>query len=276
MRNIALVAADILREALARRWVVAMLAGLTLAAVVLAFTLEFQVVDGVLAGTRLFGDVIEHDVSATDLVLKPVLKAGSWALYLSGVMFGALACADFAPELLTPGRIEQLLALPIRRAELVLGTYLGVMVLALGGAGYAGLLFTLLLGLKTDIYSLALPIAALSAVLAFSAVYGLMLLTASYVRSAAVSGLLGSALFIACLTLTLPEVAVAFDAGWKRVTYQVLTAPLPRLWLLGQAGSVIAGFESFTPGLVRAALSGPIFGFACVLLCVRRIERRDF
>jgi Cu-processing system permease protein len=276
MPKVMLIAADILREALARRWIVAMLAALTLAALVLAFALEFQIVDGVLAGTRLFGSALYHELSATDLVLRPLLKAASWTLYLCGVLFGALACADFAPELLMPGRIEQLLALPIRRWELVVGTYLGVLVLALGGASYAALLFTLLLGVKTGIYSLAMPATALAAVLAFSAVYGLMLLSASYVRSAALAGLLGAGLFVACLTLTLPEVAAGFDPGWKRTTYQALTAPLPRLTILARAGLMAAGLEPLTAGVWRAALSAPIFGLACVLLCVRRLERRDF
>jgi Cu-processing system permease protein len=52
------------------------------------------------------------------------------------MVFGILSCSDFAPAMLTPGRIEQLLSLPVRRWELLVGTVLGVMALALGAALY--------------------------------------------------------------------------------------------------------------------------------------------
>jgi Cu-processing system permease protein len=51
----------------------------------------------------------------------------------------------------SPGRIEHLLALPVRRAELVLGTFLGVIALVLLGAVYASAGLVLVLGSKTGV-----------------------------------------------------------------------------------------------------------------------------
>ena len=111
----------------------------TLPALVLLFlglALRLEVVDGALAATRLFGAALDTDVRSVDVALRPVFQAAAYAIFYGGLAFGVLACADFGPSLLAPGRIEHLLALPVRRPELIGGTFLGVLLLASCGALY--------------------------------------------------------------------------------------------------------------------------------------------
>ncbi|HSN92056.1 MAG TPA: hypothetical protein VLS93_12575, partial [Anaeromyxobacteraceae bacterium] len=120
MRTLA-VARDLLREARARRWVLALAAGVTLLLLMAAFALELEVVDGALAASRFFGERTNDEIRPADVALRPLFEGVSYVVFYAGTLFGILACADFAPALLAPGRIEHLLALPVRRWELVLG-----------------------------------------------------------------------------------------------------------------------------------------------------------
>ena len=62
MRVTLAVARDLLREALQRRWILALGLAITAIVLVLGMALRMEVVDGALAATRLFGRVVHHDI----------------------------------------------------------------------------------------------------------------------------------------------------------------------------------------------------------------------
>jgi Cu-processing system permease protein len=274
--NVLLVAADIVREAASRRWIVGIWAFITLLAVVLALALEMRIVDGVLASTRLFGSVVQHDLRSADLALLPVFEVGTWLIFVGGVLFGILSCCDFAPELLMPGRVEQLLALPLRRSELILGTYAGVLSIAVLGSVYGSGIFTLLLGTKSGTWSPALLVSGFAGCAVFSALYGAMLASATFVRSASLSAAVGAGLFAGASVLTQPSSAAAMDAGIGREVFLLLTAWLPRFTLLRHLGLAAAGIEPFTLPMARATVACAVFGIACVALAIWKSERTDY
>ncbi len=276
MPSALLVAFDVVREAAHRRWMLAIAAAITLLGIVLAFTMQIQVIDGLLASTSLFGVATPQALRPADIALKPLFVTLCWTVYAFGVPFGAFACADFAPELLAPGRVEYLLSLPIRRWELLVGTYLGVTFVAFLGSGYSALIFTLLLGVKSGVWSSCIVSGSLSVCLAWSAVYGAMLASAVFVRSAALSGSVGIGLFVAGLGLTHSSVAGLFAAGTMRSIYLALIAPIPRFWTIARVGPVLAGFDVWDADLVRTLLGTIIFGAACVILAIWEFERRDY
>ncbi len=276
MRSTLCVAGDLLREALHRRFLLALLLAITLVAGVLGWTLQLEVIDGVLAGTRLFGSALSHDLTATDLAMRPVYSAAALFLYVLGSLFGVLVCSDFAPELFAVGRIEQLLALPLRRSQLVVGTYLGVMALALACALYAGLLFTLLFGWKSGVWSWCILAGGLAGCLAFSALYAAMLLCAVFVRSAALSAVVGVVLLVVGLGVARPDFAAVFEVGTVRNLFIAAVSFVPRFWLLGRLGPVAGGFEPLSTEIVRAAAATLIFAGSCVMLAIWRVERRDY
>ena len=130
------IAGYVLREAAARKFILAFLLGVTGLLVTLSLSLRIEVVDGALAASRLFGELLPTDIRAVDVALRPVFMAAAGIVFYGGILFGIVACSDFAPSLLSPGRIEHLLALPLRRWHLLAGTLLGVMTLAVLGAVY--------------------------------------------------------------------------------------------------------------------------------------------
>jgi Cu-processing system permease protein len=270
-----LVASDLLREAIYRRWLIGLMAAITVVVIVLALSMQMTMVDGMFAGTRLFGDALTESLSTIESALRRLYEAVSWTIYACGLLFGIMACSDFAPELLAPGRIEHLLSLPIKRWQLLLGTYLGVMTVAFGAALYGATLLTMLLGMKSGIWSPAAFGAALAAGTAFSAIYGVMLLSAVWVRSAALASALGAALWLAGSVLTERSMISAFEAGWTRETFIWMTAWLPRFSVIGRLSLVVGGYEELTSDHLRAALAAVVLGISCVALAIWQMERQD-
>lgn len=276
MRATLHVALDLLHEATYRRWILGMLGTITFVVLMLGFSLQLELVDGVIAGTRFFGDDLDHTVRTAESLLRPLLIGLSWAVYVAGLGFGTLACSSFAPELLAPGRIEHLLSLPVRRSQLIFGTYLGVLAIALISALYAGGALTLLIGIKAQVWSLAPLAAGLSACVGFTAVYGAMLAAATMVRNAGVSAGVGGVVMILGALLPRPELAATFDPGWSRDVYCASVSWLPRLSSLGNLSLWISGLDKDTTGLLAAAAAAPVFGMACVAVAIWELERRDF
>lgn len=276
--NVLAVALDLLREARSRRWVLALVLATTALLVLVAFGLELEVVDGALAASRFLGGRTSHDIRPADVALRPLFAGVAAVVFYGGVTFGVLACADFAPAALAPGRIEQLLALPLRRSELLLGTYLGVLLLLGGGALYGGVGLSLIILAKTGLFGWAPAAAALLGVAAFAAIYAVMLLSAVAVRSAALSGAVGGAATLAFVVAgQRAELAPLFSPGWGRQLFLALTAPLPRLTgLAGHAGRLAEG----RPGelaLLATQLGGvALFSAAVLSLALALFDRKDF
>ena len=145
MRQLFRVAFDLLLESARRKWFLALFSAITGVLLVLGFSLQLDVVDGAIAGSKLFGSLFNDDIVSASQVMAGLYKATAYVSFYGGALFMAIACADFAPELLAPGRIEHLLSLPVSRWQLLFGTFLGVVTLAglgvLYGAGGLVVLF---------------------------------------------------------------------------------------------------------------------------------------
>ncbi len=276
-RLVLAVACDLLREARARRWVLFLLAATTLVLLGAALGLRLEVVDGALAATRLFGSTLDTSIRSADVALRPLFQATAWVVFYGGMVFGILACSDFAPALLAPGRIEHLLSLPVRRSELVVGTFLGVLALVGCGALYGGLGLTLIVWVKTGVFSWAPAVAALLGAAGFSAVYAVMVASAVLVRSAALSAAAGGLVFVAGIVASSRRaIAPLFSPGVTRQVFLALSAPLPRLAALeGQADRLADGLAP-EPLQLCIQLGGTLLFAAAVLsVAIALLERKD-
>ena len=272
------VAADLVREAAARRWFLGLALALTLLLLGLVGGLRLEVVDGALAATRLFGRSLFTPIRPADVALRPVFVAASYLTFYGGMAFGLLACSDFAPALLSPGRIEQLLALPVRRWELLAGTFLGVLVLGVAGALYGAVGLVVILGFKTGAWTWHPVLAALLASVGFATVYAGMLAAAVFVRSAPLSAAVGGLLLLSgilagnrrVLLATMSEGAGRWlFAGWTRIM-----PPLSRL--ADTAADVAAGAAVVPAELGTLVSECVLFSAGALALAVWRFEQRDF
>lgn len=271
------VALDILREALARRWFFALAVALTALHLTLGLGLRLDVVDGALAASRLFGSSLSADMRSVDVVLRHVFQAATYAAYYAGLAFGVLGCSDFGPELLAPGRIEHLLSLPVRRIELFLGTFLGVLGLALIGTTYGAGGFFLILCAKGGVWMWRPFCAVYLASVSFFALYACMLTAAVLVRSSAASAAAGGVTFcLGVLTKQREELAALLDAGIGRDLLLMLSAPLPRVAELADAAASLALGEPPVLGLGRLVLGTLAFGAGVLGVGAYVLEGKDF
>ncbi len=272
------IAVDLWRQAFARKWFVVLGAAVTLFLVGIALTLRLDVVDGALAGLRLFGRPTTVRITAVDVALRPIFKAGAIIIFYPFTLFLITLCAEFAPSLLAPGRIEHMLSLPVRRWELVLGTYLGVVGLSALFSLYGAGGLCLILGAKTGVFTLRPVFAAFLGTISFAAVYSAMVAAAVFARSATSSAGVGLALYFAgVLAGYRTSLASMISPGLPRHAFEAVTGLLPRISALGNVASEIAGGQAVSATHVAGLLAGFLaFAGAVLAGAVWGFERKDF
>ena len=278
MRQLVRVAFDLLLEAARRNWFLAMFGAITLVLLTLGFCLQLDVVDGAIAGSKLFGSLLFDDIVSANRVMAGLYKTVAYLSFYGGAFFLAIACSDFAPELLAPGRIEHLLSLPVSRWQLLFGTYLGVIVLAGLGVLYGAGGLTVLLGAKTGVWNVTLLVGSAVGWVGFCALYAVMLTSNFFARSAALSGALGVVTLILGVVASYREsIAVAMNPGFGREVFSWSMLPIPRLGTLATVSANLAASEPIEGELVSRLLVG-CFIFSAALLSVAawRFERKDF
>jgi Cu-processing system permease protein len=279
MRVVLAVALDVLREAAARRWFQGLGAAISLVVLALGAGLQMEVIDGALAATSFFGSMLSSsEMTTTHAALEPVFKAVAYVMFYGGLTFGCLSCADFGPELLAPGRIEHLLSLPVRRWELLLGTFVGVFTLGTLLGLYGALCCVALFSWKAGVWGAGLLGAAALASASFAAIYAVMLAGAVFVRSSALSAALGGALLIAGVVAGYrDDIAPVFSPGLGRSAFELVTAPLPRLSRIADEAALVAvGKGRQTAELFRMLAGAGLFAGAALALGLWRFEQKDF
>jgi ABC-type transport system involved in multi-copper enzyme maturation permease subunit len=278
MRTTLHVARDLLREALARKWVLGLLVGITLVLTLLGLFLRLDVVDGAISGSKLFGAMLFDDIVSTDKVMRPIYMVAAGIGFFGGALFLAIACSDFAPSLLSPGRIEHLLSLPVSRWQLLLGTYLGVLALSILCTGYGALGITLVFGFKTGFWTTALLAGSALGVAGFCALYAAMLTSAFFVRSAAASSAVGIlTLVMGILSSNREAIENTIEPGVGRTLFHYGVQPFPRLWKLAEQSIRLAGDESVNAALAGRLVAGSlIFSLGMLAIAAWRFEKKDF
>ena len=271
------VARDVLSELFARKFLLAMLVFIGLFLIGLTFALDLEIVEGALAAGKLFGQKVEGNIVPVDVALRPIFAALTSVVFFIGILFGIVATSDIAPKMLRPGRVELMLSLPVHRASLVIGTYLGVVAVASAAILFAIGGASLILFFKAGFFTWAPFLGALGAIVGFASVYAFMLFCACALRSAALSAGGGLFLFILCLLVDDRDWFTSwFRQAWVRNIVDVLITPLPRLRSISQL--VPSSFEG--AGLFESALPllfGALFFAACFVgLASYLVSKKDY
>ena len=267
-----------LREAVSRRWVLALAVGVTVGLLAMALLLRMTVADGVIAGISIVGRLVQPDIMTADAAVAPILRFCAQAIFYGVTLVMVLATADLAPLLLAPGRIEFLLAMPIRRWELLFGTYLAVLALAAGAALYGAAGVCLLIGLKSGVWTAGPLLAAMFGALGFAAVYAAMLVVALLARGAALSAFAGLILFASGVVAGLrEEIGPLLGEGMVRAAFRLASrVPPPLSTLAAEAGSLAAGERLSAAALLIPTLQVLLFTGGCLVLAHWTFARKEY
>jgi len=203
----------------------------------------------------------------------------SWVslfLYIWGTFVAIFASSGLIPSVLEPGRIALLLSKPITRGSLLMGRYLGnLLVIALNDIYLIGSIW-IILGLKTHIWQPRFLLAIPVALFIFAVLLSVVVLTGVLTESAALSVMIAFALMLVSTILAQRDQAVRLlGSEWSRDLWSALYWIVPKVYDLGTAMKQIVLYDRqvdwWTPIWTSAFFATAVLSAALALF-----RRRDF
>ena len=275
---------EVFREAAARWTLVAYFALSSLFILVFAAAVNLDVVNGALAGVRLFGKPIEmggESVSIDKLVLG--FESGFSAfLYLVGTFLALFATAHLVPRLQEKGTIDLYLSRPVGRVPLLLSRYAAGLLLAAANLVYLIGSMWLIIVWKTHVLHPRFLLAGAVILFTISALLAFAFLIGVVTSSTGVSLMATYAVFFFAAVLSQHNrIAAAVSTELSARIVHGLYWILPKTAELGQATvALVAGSEApeRIANLNHLAVFGStaIFAAASLGLASWLFSRKDF
>jgi ABC-type transport system involved in multi-copper enzyme maturation permease subunit len=216
------------RELWAKKVVLGLVVVSTLVIVMVAFALNLEVVDGTLAGLRIFGAEVDTpggedagaDVmrSALEQLVFGVQSVVAGAAYWLGTLLGLFATAPLFTSLVDRGHVDLLLAKPMSRTRLLAGHVLAVWLSVAALSVYLLGGVWLVMSIKSGIWNprFLLSIAVVTAM--FGALYAAVVFMGVWTQSTALALIVTYGLLFVSLVLAPgEELAEQLTRTWRPV-----------------------------------------------------------
>jgi ABC-2 type transport system permease protein len=164
---------DTFREALARRIFIALFGFSTALIVFFLFVMKVDVVEGTLATVTLMGQSLEAQ-NVNQLVRQAHSSIAAF-LFGMGLVLSVFASAGMIPTLFEPGRIELILSKPVSRTHILLGRYLGNLIVVAANIVYLVVSVWLIFGVKTGVWTYQFLFSTVLAVYVFAILLSIIL-----------------------------------------------------------------------------------------------------
>ncbi len=275
---------EVFREAAARWTLIAYFALSTLFILMFAAAVNLDIVDGALAGMKLFGqtvDLPDRRIQIDELVLG-FESTFSGVLYFVGLFLALFATAHLVPRLQEKGTIDLYLSRPVGRVPLLLSRYTGGLLLAAVNVAYMIGAIWLIVVVKTHVSHPRFLLSGVVILFTIATLMAFAFLIGVVTSSTAVS-LMGTyaVFFLAAILALHTQIAAAVSTETVARLVEGLYWVLPKTAELGKATvGLVAGAEA-PPKL---ALANPVavygstalFGVASLSLASWLFSRKDF
>ncbi|MDE3195257.1 MAG: ABC transporter permease [Acidobacteriota bacterium] len=263
---------DTFREAFARKIFWGFFGCCTALLLFLIFILRIDVVQGALATVSIFGNTLPttnvHDlVEQTQSVIAMVL-------FYAGLGLSVFASAGLVSAMFQQGRIELLLSKPVSRTHLLLGRYLGNVLVVASNIVYLVGGSWIVFGVKTGLWGIGYLISSVFTIFMFAVLLAVIVLVGVAWDSSAVAIMVTFAIMIVTPILAWPMLERLLSSQWSRDVADVLYYILPKT---ADVGLIIRHLilhrpvESWMP-----VWSTAIFGAVVLALGVWKFQRRSF
>ncbi|MBM3776101.1 MAG: hypothetical protein FJW37_13205 [Acidobacteria bacterium] len=264
---------DTFREAFARKVFWGFFGCSTALIVFVLFILRIDIVEGGLAAMSLFGKTREA-MDAQRLVGQAHAAIAAF-LYSAGMFLAVFASAGLIPAVFEPGRIELLLSKPLARHRILLGRYLGNLLVVAVNLFYLVGTIWIIFGWKTGVWTAGFLLAAVVTLFTFAVLLALIVLVSALCESAAVATMATFGVMLLSPVLAQRRIIERLlDSEWSRDTVRVLYAAFPKIFELGGMVRELAlgrGVESWAP-----VWSSALFGAAALAAGLAVFSRRDY
>ncbi len=265
---------DTFREAFARKIFWGLFALSTLMIMFFLFILRIDIVEGAVATISLLGQSTGR-TQDVDRIVKQFYAGISTFLYTWGLFLAVFASSGLIPSVLEPGRIELLLSKPVRRWQILLGRYVGNLLVVTLNIAYLVFGVWTILGVKTGIWSRSFLFAIVTAVFLFAVLLTVVVLIGVIFESAALATMVCAALMITSPILAQTKLMERLlSSEWSRRVWRTLYYALPKVFDIGRMTlDKVRGNEikDYMP-----MWSSAIFAAVVLIAGIWVFSRRDF
>jgi len=264
---------DTFREAFARRIFWGFFGCCSALLLFLMFIMRIDVVQGAIATITIFG----RNQQSTDVeaLVQQTQSVIAMILYFAGMALSVFASAGLVAAVFEPGRIELLLSKPVSRTHLLLGRYLGNVLVVAANILYLVAGSWIVFGVKTGVWGGGFLVSSLCTIFIFSVLLAVLVLIGVLWDSSAVAIMVTFAIMI--ITPILAQKATIerlLSSEWSRVVVRVLYYVLPKtsdVSLIIRHLILNQPVESWMP-----VWSTALFGAVVLGLGLWRFQRRSF
>src|SRR3984957_3124214 len=226
---------DTFREAFARKIFWGFFGCSTAVILFFLFLMKIDVVEGAMATISLFGK--ESRAQDVTNVVRTVQGALAAFLYGFGLFLAVFASSGLIPTIFEPGRIELLLSKPVGRHHILLGRYLGNVLVIAFNMLYLVVSVWLILGIKTDIWTYQFLYSTGLTIFVFAVLLTIVVLIAILWESAVLATMVTFGVMIIGLIVAQKSLLERLlTSEWSRNVVRVLYYALPKVMDLGNIG----------------------------------------
>jgi ABC-type transport system involved in multi-copper enzyme maturation permease subunit len=283
MRNFYANLEEVFREAAARWTLIAYFVLSTVFIIIFASAMNLDVVNGSLAGAKLFGKDLHVDHTGIDQAVQFIEMGIAGAMYLFATLLGLFATAHLVPRMQEKGTIDLYLSRPVGRVKLLLSRYVSGLILAAVNIIYIFGSTWVILIWKTHVVHGRFWLGALTIFFTIAVLMAFNFLVGVITSSTAVSLMGGFALYVfGAILHGHDHIAAALSWEWAANLIQSLYWILPKTGELGSAtvlfvtsgGEMMRHAESVN--YVPVFLTSAAFGIGSLALAATLFKRRDF
>ncbi|MGN6186893.1 MAG: ABC transporter permease subunit [Thermoanaerobaculia bacterium] len=277
---------DVMREAAARWTLIAYFFLSTLFIIIFASAINLDIVDGALAGAKLFGKQVEmRDAISIEKLVMGTESVFAGVLYLFCTLLAIFATAHLVPRMLDKGTVDLYLSRPVGRVRLLLSRYLAGLILASSNVIYLMGAIWLIVFWKTHVAHPRFLLAASIIIFVIAVLLAFAFLIGVVTSSTAVSIMTTYAITLfSTILVAHDKMAAAVSKEWQASLIDGMYWVFPKTVELGQAVVAIVGGDSIgVPEKVTRVLSDPapyvstgVFGVVCLVLASWLFTRKEF
>ena len=275
---------DVMREAAARWTLVAYFFLSTVFIIIFASAINLDIVDGALAGAKLFGKEVEmggNELSIEKLVLG--FETGfSGFLYVFCTFLAIFATAHLVPRMQEKGTIDLYLSRPVSRVKLLLSRYVAGLILAGSNVIYLMGSIWLIVFWKTHVANPRFLLGGSIIFLVIAVLLAFAFLIGVVTSSTAVSIMTTYGLFFFGLMLAAHDkIAAAVSQDWQAWVIEGMYWFFPKTAELGQAVVAFVGGTELPERVLSVLTPAPFittaaFGVGCLILASWLFTRKEF
>jgi ABC-type transport system involved in multi-copper enzyme maturation permease subunit len=265
---------DTFREAFARKIFWGLFGLSTVMILFFLFLLKIDIVEGAMATVSVFGRSMNR---ANDLekMVRGVYGAIATYLYVWGTVIAVFASSGLIPSVLEPGRIELLLSKPISRTHILIGRYIGNVLVISCNVIYLVLGVWLIFGIKTGIWEGRFLISIATSIFVFSVLLSVVVLVGVLFESAALATMIAVALMIMSAILAQTSIMLKLlSSEWSRNIWRLLYYTFPKIYDMGTMTMDAISDRTFSGYM--PIWSSAVFGAVVLAVALAIFSRRDF